>query len=185
MKKNMIYTFLLVLLLISLVAGATYSYLVSSIGDPRTVATNASKYEVIYTGGTEISGIMPVTADKTDAFKTDVNIKLGKDSATALADLYINIEEMTDNLSIEGFVWEVYGYKNGNQVKHTSGNFKGYNAQTNKILTIIDDYELSEENTKFTVYLWLDGNKTDNAIIGASFKGYIGAKTEYLTGKLS
>ena len=33
-------------------------------------------------------------------------------------------------------------------------------------------------------YIWLNGNLTDNGVIGATFKGYVGAETENFTGQL-
>ena len=128
---------------------------------------------------------MPITYEKTNEFKRTVNIRVADDSVDAIGNIYINIEQMTANLSIEGFIWEVYGYKNGQLVYSNSGNFRGYNSTTNNKVDIVQNYTITKTNTSFDIYLWIDGEQIDNNILGANFFGYIGANTEQFTGKLS
>lgn len=181
MKKSMLYT-VAILLLVVAVAGGTYAFFTSAISANNALNTNSINFEVIYTGGTEITGPMNLSATKEQGLNTTVNIRMAEGSAQAKATLYVNIEKITSNIAVKGFKWEVYGYQDGNQVYSNTGTFDG--TKDNDIVNIVNDYQLSEENTSFTAYFWLDGNLLGNEVLGAEFKGFIGAKTENFTGNL-
>lgn len=185
MKKKVTYTILvifIILLLTITTVGITYSFFVTSATGKNQTEATGKKFEIIYTGGTDITGPIELATKKEEGLSTTVNIKIAQGSAVALADIYINVEKITSNIAIEGLIWEVVGIKNSTQVYYNKGNFSGVNNTTNNIVTVVDDYLLSEDNTAFTVYLWLDGNKVDNSVLNSEFKGYIGAKTENFTG---
>ena len=55
MKKQFIYTICTVLLLAIAVVGSTYAFFSATTGENSNVTTEAKNFEVIYTGGTEIS----------------------------------------------------------------------------------------------------------------------------------
>lgn len=182
MRKQVLYSIMSILLLTIAVIGSTYAYFSASASSNENVEGTSKTFDVIYTGGTTISGPINLGSKKEDGLNTTVNIKMAEGSALATATLYINIEKITSNLATEGFVWEVIGTKNNTQVYYNKGNFVGTNNTTKNIVNIVENYKLSEENTSFTVYLWIDGNKVDNNIVNAEFQGYIGAKTENFTG---
>ena len=123
--------------------------------------------------------------DRTGGVSTTVHIKVGEGSAEALSYLKLNIIEMTENLSVENVKWEVSGMRGGQEVYTNSGTFQGYDDTTNNVIPIVEDYRLSETQTDFTLYIWIDGPTTGNEIIGASFSGYISANTERFTGQLN
>ena len=81
--------------------------------------------------------------------------------------------------------WEVSGVRGGKEVYTNNGTFEGYNDTNNNAIPIVEDYRLTEEQTDFTVYVWIDGEHTGNEILGAAFSGYISAKTENFTGQLN
>lgn len=182
MNKKLIYSISIVLLLSIAIIGGTYSFF-AAITDNKNITTNASKFEVIYTGGTEIKGPIELSEDRNGGINTTVHIKVGEGSSHALAYLYLNIVEMTDNLSAPNVKWEVSGIQKGNEVYTNSGTFSGYNATNNKI-PLVEDYRLTEDQTDFTIYVWIDGNITGNEILGATFTGFISANTEQFTGEL-
>lgn len=182
MKKQILYSIISTLLLTIAVIGSTYAYFSASTNSNKNIEGTSKTFDVIYTGGTTISGPLSLGIKKEDGLSTTVNIKMAAGSALATATLYIDIEKITSNLAIDGFIWEVVGTKNNTQVYYKKGNFSGTNDTTNNIVNIVENYKLSEENTSFTVYLWIDGNQTDNSVVNAEFKGYIGAKTENFTG---
>ena len=184
MNKKLIYSISIVLLLIIAVIGGTYSFFAATT-DNKNVITNSSKFEVIYTGGTEIKGPIELSEDRTGGINTTVHIKVGEGSSQALSYLYLNITEMTDNLSVSNVKWEVSGIQKGNEVYTNSGTFLGYNATTNNKIPLVEDYRLTEDQTDFTIYVWIDGNNTGNEILGATFDGFISANTEQFTGKLT
>ena len=185
MKKNMIYSITAVLFLILLVAGTTYSFLSTTAGTTNnSIYSNTKGLNIIYTNGSHINNSVSVVSRKEDGYNTTVKIKTAPNSVNAKSNLYIYIENITPNIAVDGFIWEVYGYRNGNQVYSNSGNFQGYNNTNNNKVPIVSNYLLSETETSFVVYFWLDGSKTDNAVVGGSFQGYIGATSETFTGTL-
>lgn len=181
MKKPTIIMLVSVLLLIVVVIGSTYAFFTSSVNG-TSAQTSGSKFQVIYTGDTQFEKQINLSTGKVEESSTTVNIKVGEGSVKANAVLYLVVEDITTELAVEGFNWEVYGYINSKQVYYNNGNFDG--VKINDTINIVENYQLSEENTEFKVYLWLDGNKVGNEVMNASFKGHIGAKTENFTGKL-
>ena len=181
MKKQLLYVIAILLLTVT-VAGGTYAFFVSATTNANNIVSNASKFEVIYTGGGKIEGPVTLSADKEGGKNTTVNIRVAEGSVPAKATIYINIEKITSNLAVKGFKWEVYGYQDGQEVYSKTGDFDG--KTDNSIINIVEKYQLSEKNTSFTLYLWLDGNMLDNSIIGGEFSGYIGAETENFTAQL-
>lgn len=186
MKKQFIYTISAILLLTIAVVGSTYAFFsATATSNNNSVSANAQKFEVIYTGGTEINGPIDLSIDRTGGVNTTVHIKVGQGSSQALAYLFLNIEEMTDNLSVSNVKWEVSGVKNGKEVYVNNGTFAGYNDTNNNTIPIVEDYRLTEDQTDFTVYIWIDGNSTGNEILGAMLSSYISAQTEQYTGQLN
>ena len=183
MLKKIICYILAVLLLSAIIVGATFSYLASSSsGNENSVNSESKKFEVIYTGGTTINGPLKIGKQKEDGLNTTVNIKMAENSALATGTIYIDVEKITPNLAIEGFIWEVVGIQNNDQVYTNKGNFLNINDTDNSIVNVVENYPLTEENTSFTIYLWIDGNMVDNSVLNSEFIGYIGAKTENFTG---
>ena len=178
-KKYYIYSILVILLLVVVVSGATYAYFVSNvITNGNSIQTNGANFDIIYAGGTQINGVINIGSSKDDGYNTTVNIRSGSNTPNVRADLYINIDEITSNIAIEGFVWEVYGYNNGELVYSDTGDFDGCNSSNNNKVKIVDNYLLSQTDTSFTVYFWIDGTKTDNNVLNGQFRGYIYASSE-------
>ena len=185
MKKYVVYSIASVMLLIMVTAGSTYAFLSTSASTSNnSIFSNTARLNVIYNAGNEINEAMSVVAQKEDGYNTTIGIRLAPNSPKAKSDLYIYIDEITDNIAIPGFIWEVYGYRNGNLVYSNSGNFAGCNNTTNNKVLIVDDYVLSQDNTSFIVYFWIDGSRTGNEVLGGSFSGYIGATSQEFTGVL-
>ena len=186
MKKYMGYSVAAVFLLLLITAGGTYAFLSTSANTlNNSIFSNTARLNVVYNSGDEINEALSVAASKDDGYNTTVSIRLGQGSARGKSNLYLYIEEITENIAIPGFKWEVYGYKNSTLVYSNNGNFDGYDDTTNNRIPIVTDYLLSEDNTEFTVYFWIDGSLTGNEIMGGSFRGYIGATSEQVTGSLS
>ena len=185
MTRQTIYTICAFLLLGIATVGTTYAfYSASASSNNNSVAAVAQKFEILYTGGTDIEGPLNLSVDRTGGVNTTVHIKVGEGSSHALAYLFLNISEMSEVLSTTHVKWEVSGVKGGKEVYTNQGTFNGYNAGNNNIITIVEDYRLTEEQTDFTLYIWIDGNNVGNEVLGAYFKGYISASTEQFTGQL-
>lgn len=180
-KKLLILSTILLLIIVSII-GATYAYYNMVVSGNDNINANAKKYEIIYRGGTHISGSMQAVLNKEAGQNTTVEIGLSKNSAIANATIFIYINKISDNLAIKGFNWAVYRVEDATETYINSGNF--YGANTGDQIAIINNYQISEKLTKFKVYLWIDGNNSDNSIAGGSFDGYIGANTDALTGNV-
>ena len=188
MKKTILYI-TGVLLLTIMIAGSTYAYLSATISsEQNAIRTQSNELNVVYTGGSTIAGNLNLSVDKSGGLNTSVNIRLDTKSVKAKGNLYINIDEISQHLSVNGFNWEVYGVSNNELVYEDTGTFEECRA-TNGIkkceqgdrLYIVNDYQLTTTNTTFTVYVWLDGNKVGNEVIGQVFRGTIVAETEKYT----
>ena len=189
MKKTLLYSLGLLLIAI-LTIGVTYAYFINTVSSSQNAEANAKKFEVLYTGGSALTTNLQPRESRDETYKTSVNIKMAEGSINAIANIYINIEEMSDVLASDALVWEIVVKKGTNNINITpsKGNFSS--CMTNSInecnngrkIYILNDYEVTTENTEITVYLWVDGSKVGNEIVGATFTGYIGAETRNVTG---
>lgn len=188
-----LYKYILVTILIIIITvGSTYAYFSSRVNTGNNIKTNSSKLEVIYTGGTQISGNLNLVNTKEEGYNTTVNIKLSEDSVDAKADLYIYVNKITSSIANAALKWEVYKTYEGVKTFVSSGSFLDCaNGNTTKTCTngdkiyIVKDYQLTTTDTYYTVYIWLDGNMVGNEVLGAVLEGYIGAETEHITTKLN
>lgn len=190
MKKTILYTAIILLLTIITISG-TYAYLTASVNSGNNIVTEGHNFEVIYTGGTNIEGSLNLVSRKEDGLNTTVNIRVSEDSVLGKANIYIQVEEISEKIATEALKWEVYKTFDGVQSLVDTGTFLDCEGETatkkcesGDRLYIVKDYKLSATNTAFTVYIWLDGNLIGNEAIGASFNGYIGAESENITGDL-
>lgn len=191
MKQILIYIIATIFIIIITVSG-TYAYFVSTINTNNNATTNSSKLEVIYTGGTEINGNLNLVNSKEDGYQTTVNIKLSEESIDAKADLYIYVKKITSTIANDALNWEVHKTYQGVESYVDSGTFLDCaNGNTTKACSngdkiyIVKDYQLTTTDTYYTIYLWLDGNKVGNEVLGATLEGYVGAETEHITTNLN
>ena len=186
MKKEVMYSILITLLLaIITIIGSTYAYYsLTATGTNRNVTSTSEKYEVVYNGGTNINSStceMKIVGSKEQGCHTDVQIGVATGvSVTINANLFINVTSISDELKVAGLKWEVYRLNGNTETYVSSGNFA--NIPANNQVTILTNEPLSTTLKTFRVYVWFDGNLTDNNVAGQSFEGYIGAHTEQLTG---
>ena len=191
MKKISLYIIIILLLIVATIAG-TYAYMIATINSTNNaVNTSGTNLKVVYSGGAAIEGILNLSNDKTGGLNTTVNIKIAEDSVVAKAHLYIDIEKITSSIATNALNWEVYKTVNGVESFVNSGTFAdcltGTTARkcvAGDKLYIVNDYQLSTEDTAFTIYVWLDGNKVGNEVVGATFKGIVAAESENFTGDL-
>lgn len=190
MKKIILYSLILLLVVVITVSG-TYAYFVSTASSNNQVLTKASKLEVIYTGGTEINGVLNLVNTKEEGHKVTVDIKLSEDSVEATADLYIHINKITSTIANDALNWEIYKTYNSEETFVDSGTFLDCaSGNTTKQcedgdkIYLVKDYELTTTDTYYTIYIWLDGNKVENEVLGATLDAYIGAETEHITTQL-
>lgn len=184
MNKRTIYTIVGLLLLTILVIGGTYAYFSLTAVGNTPVTTNSAKFEVLYQGGQGYTGPLVLAANKEGGHKETIKVKVSQGSINAKLSLVLQIDQMSSEMAINGFKWEIYGYKNNSQVYSGQGNFAGKSATagSNTITLVNNDYTITEDETTFDVYWWLDGNMVSTDLGGSSFSCHIGAQTESITG---
>ena len=207
MKK--IATWILVLLLITIITvSGTYAFFTSitSSGTPLRSATH--QLEVIYTGDEDIRGNLNLVVDKSGGYRRQVSIALAENSIDAVANMYIQVESIDPELATEALTWEIYEIdSDGLEEKKATGTFLDCGAVgatkskcTSKdriyMLDHVDLFTKDELNQvaeelreelqlrEYAVYIWLNGYKAANEVLGKSFTGYIGAETENISGVL-
>ena len=178
MKKIIIYIIAVFLLIIITVAG-TYAYFVSTINSGNSLAGSSSKLEVLYTGDTAITGVLNLVNSKEEGKQATVKIQLSNESVDAKADIYIQVNEIGTDIASDALNWELYRTHKGTETFVARGTFDGVSSG-NKIY-VDRNYRLSTEETSYTVYIWLDGNKIGNEAVGERLEGYIGAEAEHIT----
>lgn len=191
MKKIVIYT-LIILLIIAITVGATYAFF-SAQTNTDDMDSGTTEIEIIYNGGKKIEGNMDLVTSKEGGYNTTVNIRETEESVHATANLFINVDQITSSIATEGLIWEVYKTFNGTTSFVNSGTFVECGAlgatkskcKAGDKLYMVTDYELSTESTAFTIYIWLNGDKVGNEVLGATFSGTIATETNKITGDLS
>ena len=207
MKKTTVYIISILLLAITITGGTFAFYQSATTSGNDVISEEASNFAVIYNQGEEINGPINIINDTDDnlKLKTTVRIRVSEDSVNANAQLFINLEEITTNLTNEaGLKWQIKGYIN-NTLKYTNqGTFESINpissdkcTKTDNKITCKEGYKIpiigidtsvplivTKDEIIFDIYFWLDGNLVDNRVLGGQFKGNIGAMTERFTADL-
>lgn len=191
MKKTIIYATILLIVAIITISG-TYAFFSASVTTKDPLSSETHQLEVIYTGDTEINGGLYLVTDKSGGYRREVSIKRTENSIGAKANIYINIGEITSALASDALNWEIYKIENNVEVEYDKGTFVdcGQPNETKtkcaagKKIYMVTDLELLTTPQKFAIYIWLNGYKAGNEVLGAKLKGYIGAETETITGIL-
>jgi len=182
MKFKIIPTTLAIVIFTITIVGSTYAFFTATVSANNAVVTSAKELQVIYSGGTEISGTMSLAANKDQGKSTTLSIKVAEGSVQAKATISLVIDNICEELATNGFIWEVVGTKDGTKVYENSGTLAG--TENDDQVDIVEDYLLDFAETEFVVYLWLDGSKYGNEVIGKSFGGHIIASSEPFTAEL-
>lgn len=191
MKKNLIHIAIMMIVAIITISG-TYAFFTATVTTDSPLSTQTYQLEVIYNGDIEIKGVLDLVKDKSGGHRREVSIGISENSVGASASIYINIDEITPVLATEALNWEIYKIENNVEVEYAKGTFDKCGevgeAKTTcaagKRIYMVSDLELLTTQQTFAIYIWLNGNKAGNETIGATLKGYIGAKTENITGIL-
>ncbi len=187
MKKQVLYTIVLVLCIALITISGTYAFFMFSINGNAPSNTDSSNFEISYVGGgSTFNGTLDLVTNRNDGYKKTLKIKTLNSSVNAKLNLYLQIESISAELAAgDAFKWEVYGYNSSSQqVYSKTGTFKNYSANSgSNIINLVNyDYTLTNDETTFDIYLWLDIAKAGNEVMGSTFTGHIAARTEQFTG---
>ena len=157
MRKQIIYTIIGISLIAVIITGSTYAYLSSTINSRDDVNANSSNLNIVYSGSGSFNETISIVSNRNEGSSTTITMYTANNSVSPLINLYINIENMTENLAIEGFIWEVCAVRSSETPVCNDGDFSEYDDTTNNVITILSNYRLTTVPTTFTIYLWLDG----------------------------
>lgn len=177
-KKNIIFAIIFVVVLIVLVSGASYAYLLASTGGTSTEA-GSGKLDVNYVKPNDITGNLRASSTRDDGLKASASASLNTGSVGALFNMYITPTALT-NLNIAALKWEAEGVRSGSVVCSSSGDFS--TATVNTKIKVIDSCALSSTVTTFNVYIWLDAGLINTPISGANFGAKITTDSVPITG---
>lgn len=182
-KKKIIITSLIVSIVVLIVAGFSYAFIVAMTNE-GDVGTGSGLLDINYiapdTTVFDNSIIVP-SSNRNFGLNTSASASLKDGSLNTLFNMYINPKSLT-NLDIPALKWEVEGVMNGQIVYTNSGNFDKKVVDTK--FAIVDGYNLSTDITTFNIYIWLDESLVTSQIESASFSIGISADTIQLTGDL-
>lgn len=191
MKKMIIYATMLLIITI-LTVGSTFAYFSATLKN-NSLKGNTAQLDVIYKGDTALNEALKLVNSKEQGYNRTISLQLAQNSLEATANLYIYVEQITSTLATDALNWELYQVIDGEEKHIKSGSFidcgdvgeTKSKCTANQKIYMLTSHKLSkEEVSQFVIYLWLNGAKVDNTILGATFKGYIGAETENISGIL-
>ncbi len=191
-KKIVSLLIVIVISALSIVAGTLAFFTASTNSSKNTIGMNSNKFAVVFTSTGPIDGTLTLGTSKLEGLSTNVSLKMDDESVLSKANLFINVDDITDNKINnnrdswkKALIWELYGYdSDNNQVLIDTGNFIQCGETGNKEckdgdeLYMYRDFQLTYEYVNFEVYVWLDGNIADNGAKDAYVKASISAKTE-------
>ena len=179
MERNKLWlSVLAVVAIIVVVGGATYAWYTWR-SSTITISGTSGCFTIDYTKGTDISGGIKFSEGYTGGRTTGVVMGIHTGcTVTGTGTLYLNTDtENTTELLLTGGALK-YQVKVGNNlvaagvINNTSGTVSG-NYRT---IPIYSGFALSQgSTTTYDVYVWLDGELTNNDYAGAVYSGYISA----------
>lgn len=168
--NNFIYI-LIVITLCLLTFGITYAWFIMSRTSNNVNAASSGNLQIIYDKGQDVLGTLYPTNSKDNGLKATVTIRQTEASIQGLATINLNISTIDKELAISALKWELYA--NGSDVPINTGDFS--NTSSSDVIKLVEDYQLSTVDTKFDLYIWLNGNESGNNVINKSFGAYISA----------
>ena len=178
--KGIIISVILVFLIIVLVSSSTYAYFILRTNDVG-VDTGSGMLDINYSIEPEnITGAIISSMDRESGLKAIASVSLKPGSEVASLNMYVTPTSIT-NLNIDAFKWEVEGINDGLVVYENSGDFSS--ALEGIPIIIVDGYTLSEAETIFNIYIWLDASLVNSPIAGVNFGAKITADSVNVTGE--
>lgn len=168
-----------VLTIMLITFGATFAWYTSTRESTNEDLIKSGKLDIVYDKGEDVEGELIPSSSKDVGIKTSVTIRKTETSVNGLATMSLVIDTLPLELRSDALNWEVY--RNGETSPYKTGNFA--NVDEGDTINIVEDYELTTSDTVFTLYIWLDGTKAGNEVMGKSFEGHLTASA-YSKGKL-
>ena len=165
-KKFMLFG--LIVLVITIAVSSTYAYYVWTTSDSDTtkIVAGVGSATVTFDGGSDIenANLRPVS-DKSKGIIKTINVK--GDTTGLVFNMYLDLITLPDALKEESFRYALY---NGETLKK-EGNFSSDYLTSNTStctenstshITLLTNEAISTTNTKYTLYIWIDGANYTN-----------------------
>ena len=171
-KKKIITYLIIFLVVILLLAGATYTWFKwrsSNNTNVRITINNTSDLVITFDGGSNVTGTLEPTLTKEEGIVK--NFSASTNGLDVPMNILLKLNSLPDALKDSTFKWELYK----DNVYLNSGNFEGSEIST-RTSNNTTDYNLVNNNivgsttVNYTLYLWIDGNVNNNLnMAGKSF----------------
>lgn len=180
MKKKILYSILVVVLIIIVSVGITYAWL--SWSGSVNISGTSECFDVNYVKGQDIGSEespakLSLASSYTEGLSTVVKVNLN-DTCTILngtGTLYLNTDSITSNILLTSNVLK-YQVLDG-----TTEITNGIITSTGT-LAIYDNIPITNEEKSITVYIWIDGNLVTNDnvndVLSSIYKGNISMSVE-------
>jgi len=182
-KNNHLFLIIIGVIAICLITfGSTYAFFTLVVSsDNDDVVANSGKLDISYIKEGDLTDqVLYGTSDYRNGLNTSVKIKTNAGSLAATVGIYLKIKEIGQDLISSSLRWAVY--KNGASIPIKYGDFSTIPAD--KIIQIVDDFDVRDEYDEFRVYVWLDGETSTNDMQNESFSATIYASANYISGEL-
>ena len=179
-KKGIFISIFIVIVVILLVAGATYAYLLAMTNE-GDVSANTGKVDVNYSAPKPLTGNLSPSSDRSGGLSTFATASLNSGSVETMFNMYIKPTTLT-NLNIAALKWEVEAIRDDAVVEECSGNGDFSDAIVNTKIDLVSGCKLSDTTTTFNIYIWLDQSLIETEISDAGFNATISADSVPITG---
>lgn len=180
MKKKILYSILIVLLIIIVSVGITYAWL--SWSGSVNISGTSECFDVNYVKGQDIGSEespakLSLASSYTEGLSTVVKVNLN-DTCTILngtGTLYLNTDSITSNILLTSNVLKY-------QVLDDTTEITNGVITSTGTLAIYDNIPITNEEKSITVYIWIDGNLVTNDnvndVLSSIYKGNISMSVE-------
>lgn len=182
-KNNHLFLIIIGVILICLITfGSTYAFFTLVVSaDNDDVVANSGKLDISYIKEGDLTGkVLYGTSDYRNGLNTSVKIKTNAGSLAATVGIYLKIKEIGPDLISSSLRWAVY--KNGASTPIKNGDFS--TIPDDKIIQIVDDFDVRDDYDEFRIYVWLDGETSTNDMQNESFSATIYASATNIGGEL-
>lgn len=187
-KKKMIISIVIVLFIAIVVVAATYAYIMATTNEGATDTIGSGKLDINYQKPDDFEGRgLAMSNNRDGGLKAIAKASLKEGSETAILNMYIT-PTVLYNLNIPALKWEAEGVRGGKVICSGSGDFstavvgEPIKLFINDINDNISDCVLTNEETIFNIYVWLDASLVTTSIGGLQFSAKIGADSVPITG---
>ena len=188
MNKSKIFMIVSIIIFVVAMLGSavTYAWYYWSTTDVQktTIATNVGAATIYYNAGTGITSSLIPIEDKTNGAVKTIEVKSSTE-ATLTFNLYLDLLLLDEGLKDESFRYQIYreeelvGEGNFSQTYLDNNSDDCSNNDGTKHLTILENENITNTKTTYTLYIWIDGTMSNpNTMQNCSYEFNLHAEGE-------